>query len=142
MIFPSTFQTRIEPVEETPTAGSTRESHPSFQQSKINADHQFSKVIRILIRQENKIDATHYLVMMLRQHEIGQVGVEANPVTTCDDNELNILPNSTGAKNGAIDKNTVLSDPSLQLIVEQWSKIPDSIKLEIILRVTGFIASQ
>jgi len=73
---------------------------------------------------------------------IGQVGVEANPITTCNDNELNILSNSTGAKSGAINENATFSDPSLQLIVEQWNKIPDSIKLEIILRVTGFIASQ
>ena len=76
MIFPSIFQTRIEPVAETPTAVATRESRPNARRSKINEDHQFSKVIRILIRQEKKIDATHYLVMMLRQHEIGQVGLE------------------------------------------------------------------
>ena len=134
MIFPSTFQTKIEPVAETPTAVSTRESCPSFRRSKINVDHQFSKVIRILIRQEKKIDATHYLAMMLRQHAIGQVGVEEVSVTSFNNNKLRHFENSSGTECVTLLGNPAFSlddRQALRTIISIWPTLSPESKIEV-----------
>ena len=78
---------------------------------------------------------------MLANHQIAKAGREANPITHCDNNKLGQLQNSSGAKNGAIDENAV-SDPSLRLIIDYWDKIPDSLKLAIVVQITGAVASR
>jgi len=87
--------------------------------------------------------------------QIGQVGVEADSLTPCVADTLGQFQKSSGAKSGAICENAVFNDtsqpltalsqqpfdPSLQLIAELWDRIPDSLKLEIIVRITGAVAS-
>ena len=94
--------------------------------------------------------------------QIGQVGVEADSITPCVPDTLCQTQNLSGAKSGAISENAVftdtsqplatpplpltavsqqLADPSLQLLIELWDKIPDSLKLDIVVRITGAVAS-